>query len=279
MATLVITCESCGAKFKLDSDRLNKPRNKVRCAKCRSIFVIEQPEEEDLIHIEISEEENDFLSDSDSASDSDSDSDFLDDSREEQDDEQQDEGDFLPERPRAYARAARPLNKFLLAGIICISFILIAGLAFFVGGRYTVFQGKKAPAGPEKPIVTISDDLKAFYLENTNTGEVLVIEGQVLNKSTKPVSFVMIEGKLFNRKDSVVLTQRCYAGNPISRKDIAHLKLAQIQERMLNREGRDLKDVRIPPSGQAPFMLVFHDLPEINTLSNYSVNVVSSQLD
>jgi len=48
---------------------------------------------------------------------------------------------------------------------------------------------------------------------------------------------------------------------------------------MMNREGKNLKNVRIPPAGKAPFMLVFHNLPEVSTLSNYSVNVISSKSD
>jgi hypothetical protein len=45
------------------------------------------------------------------------------------------------------------------------------------------------------------------------------------------------------------------------------------------REGKNMKNVRIPPAGKVPFMLVFHNLPEMSTLSNYSVNVISSKFD
>ena len=58
---MVITCESCGAKFRLDSEKLNRPRNKVRCSKCKNIFIVEQPDEDGLIHIEISDEESAFI--------------------------------------------------------------------------------------------------------------------------------------------------------------------------------------------------------------------------
>ncbi len=61
MAIMVITCESCGARFRLDSEKLNKPRNKVRCSKCKNIFIVEQPDEDGLIHIEISDEESAFI--------------------------------------------------------------------------------------------------------------------------------------------------------------------------------------------------------------------------
>lgn len=266
MATIVITCKSCGSRFKLDSDKLDKPRNKVRCSQCRSVFLVDQPEENELVHIEISEEESGFFPETDS--------------KEEEEEaaeaavEEQEEFLF-PENKSPQAGSS---GKKLLIGVIAaVPLILIAALIFVSGGR--IFKAEKAPIVAVKPIVNIADSVDAFYLENMHSGEVLVIKGKVVNNSSKPVSFVMIEGKLFNRKDSVVLTQRCYAGNPITRSDITHLKLSEIEGKMMNREGQNLKDVQIPPSGEAPFLLVFHDLPEISTLSNYSVNVVSSELN
>lgn len=248
----------------MDSDRLNKPRNRVRCSKCESVFFVEQPEDDELIHIEISEEENALEEDSLFAG---------------ADSEEEDHKvEFqAPERKSAEKRSSG--RKFLLAGIVAVPLIVIIGLIVVFGSRFSLFKAKQPPVGADKPVVMISDSLKAYYLENTHIGEVLVIEGEVINKSAKPVSFVMVEGKLFNRKDIASLTQRCYAGNPLTRREITHLKLSEIQEKMLNREGQSLKDVRIPPAGEVPFLLVFHDLPEISTLSNYSVNVVSSQLN
>src|SRR5208337_793165 len=61
MAIMVITCESCGARFRLDSEKLDKPRNKLRCSKCKHVFIVERPDEEGLIHIEISEEASAFM--------------------------------------------------------------------------------------------------------------------------------------------------------------------------------------------------------------------------
>ena len=61
MALMVITCESCGARFRLDSSKLSKPRNKVRCSKCKNIFLVERADEDGLIHIEISDEESAFI--------------------------------------------------------------------------------------------------------------------------------------------------------------------------------------------------------------------------
>ena len=250
MAEMVITCESCGTKFRLNPERLNKPRNKVRCSKCRHVFTIERPDEDGLIHIEISDEESSFIPGA--APD-----------------------EFVgnaPEKPQGWVTK----KKIMIGGAAAF---LVVAILLFIFGPLNSLTGKKLPVPPPKPVVTITDSVQAYYLENAYSGQVLVIEGEVLNESSKPVSFVMIEGKLFDSKDAVAQTQRCYVGNSFTRKEISNLKLTDIQERMMNREGKDLKNVRIPPAAKAPFMLVFHNLPEINALSNYSVNVISSKLD
>jgi type II secretion system protein G len=139
--------------------------------------------------------------------------------------------------------------------------------------------GKSSPKVPTQPVITITDSVLAYYLQNLHSGQVLVIEGEVLNESSRPVSFVMIEGKLFNSKDTVAQIQRCYVGNSFTRKEITNLNLSEMQEKMMNQKGRNLKNVRIPPAGKVPFMLVFHNLPEVSTLSNYGVNVISSKFE
>ncbi len=254
MSTMVITCESCGARFRLNSEKLDKPHNKVRCSKCKNIFTVEQPDEDGLIHIQISDEESDFIP-----------------------------GTIHEEIGKATAPAIREgrslKKKILIAGAAAVLILVIIAFVFGPGGSLLVSTSKSPPTGPPKPVVTIADSVQAYYLENVHSGQVLVIEGEVLNESSQPVSFVMIEGKLFNSKDTVAQIQRCYLGKSFTRKEITNLNLSEMQEKMMNREGKNLKNVRIPPAGKAPFMLIFHNLPEVSTLSNYSVNVISSNFD
>ncbi len=254
MPTMVITCESCGARFRLDSEKLNRPRNKVRCSKCKHIFVVDQPDEDGLIHIEISDEESDFIPGT----------------------IPQEIGQPGGEEKR---KGGSLKKKILLAGVAAVLILGVVALVFWSGGSFPPLMNKSPATGPPKPVVTITDSVQAYYLENVHSGQVLVIEGEVLNESSTPVSFVMIEGKLFNSKDTVAQIQRCYVGNSFTRNEVTNLNLSEIQERMMNREGKNLKNVRIPPAGKAPFMLVFHNLPEVSTLSNYSVNVISSKSD
>ena len=65
----------------------------------------------------------------------------------------------------------------------------------------------------------------------------------------------------------------------MSRDELSRLNMTEIQNRMMNREGKSLANVRIPPGKRVPFVLVFHNLPELKALSDYSVEVISSKLD
>lgn len=254
MSVIIVSCESCGAQFRLDSEKLTRSKNKVRCSKCKHVFFVEQPDDDDLIHIEISESEDGFIPSALS---------------------QTNGGVAL-----APVKKNRPVLKRTI--VIAIPLILILLAAWYFSnhpGLLSPEPVKNSSKELTQPIVTIVDTVHAYYLENVHAGQVLVIEGEVLNESKKPVSFITVEGKLYQNDDNVAQVQRCFAGNVLTRKEIANLKVSDIQERMMNREGRNLKNVRIPPAGKIPFVLVFHNLPEINMLSNYSVDVISSQFD
>lgn len=254
MPLIVIRCESCGSQFRLDSTRLTKPQSKVRCSKCKHVFQVEQPDEEALIYIDVDESDQGFIPGT------------MSDQR-------------VPAGPPPSARK-KSFGKRALLFIVPLLFVAVAALYFsFDSSMLSGTSEKAPPKAPVNPTVTIMDTLQAYYLENVHVGQVLVIEGEILNESAKPVSFVLIEGKLYGSNEKTAQIRRCYSGNSLTRKEITNLKVSDIEERMMNREGKNLKNVRIPPAGKVPFVLVFHSLPEINSLSNYSVDVVSSKFD
>jgi hypothetical protein len=215
---------------------------------------VEPPVDDDLIHIEISEDEDTYIPGT----------------------TPQQLGKPLPP---VVDKKSGVTKKLLFGGIVALVILAIIALFLGPGSSLLTSTGKTTPKEPAQPVVTIMDNLQAYYLENVNSGQVLVIEGEILNESSKPVSFVLVEGKLYNNNDQVSQIQRCYLGNVMTRKEIANFKITEIQDHMMNREGKNLKNVRIPPAGKVPFMLVFHNLPEISGLSNYSVDVISSKFD
>jgi predicted Zn finger-like uncharacterized protein len=249
---MIVTCESCNTKFRLNPERLKGPRSKVRCTRCGHIFTLIQHEEEVL---EIELEDDVDLSPNES-------------------------GIAAPPlkpatHPDTKKRAPRKRWLIGLAILIALGGGLL-GLNSYLASRP---QQKIPQASTETPTIKVLDSTQAFFLENTHAGQIFVIEGEVENLSAKPVSFVLVEGKLFNTTNRVAITQRCYAGNAMTRDELARLNITEVQNRMMYREGKGLSNVKISPGKRIPFMLVFHNLPELKALSDYSVEIISSKYD
>ncbi len=256
---MIVTCESCKTKFRLDPARLKKDHTKVRCSRCGHTFSVSRPQEELLPQMELPEDDLNF------------------------------EEDFsqvppMPGPAALYLANKRSRQKRLI-GLLGILLIVGVGIALLAVYKDSLFSSKPgtgsqtATSVEETPTVTIMDTTQAYFLESANAGQIFVIEGEVANESTRPVSFILLEGKLYNTDNQVAQSQRCFCGNPILKEELTKLSITEIQDKMMNREGRDLSNVHILPGNRVPFMLVFHNLPELDALSDYSIEVISAKLD
>lgn len=257
---MIVTCESCKTKFRLDPSRLKKEESKVRCSRCGHVFNVQRPQEEVLLKVDVPQEKLDF------------------------------EDDFLatppPRDPTSlyFSKKKSRTGRFIWPALSAL--VVLAGLFWLGGGFSGLLSSSKtennqfgATGAVEQPKVTIPDTTQAYFLENTHLGQIFVIEGEVENESPKPVSFIMIEGRLYGSDNRVVQSQRCFSGNVLKREELMRLNITEIQNKMMNREGQNLSNVHIVSAKRVPFMLVFHNLPELDSLSDYSVEVISAKMD
>ena len=254
---MIIVCKSCGTRFRLNSDLVRKDHIKVKCSKCGHIFDV-------------------FLQDQ-----------ILNDA-------------FLPHQAVLEEETLQspPLRSGLVLGrqrkgklkwfliLICISLGTIGGSLLVIKSRWInslfrtpAIEKRVHRKGDFLNQISIQDNLQAFFLENTHAGQIFVVKGEIVNESSMPVSFVLVEGKLYSSDNRALRVQRSYCGNVLTRKELTEMEIADIQSVMMNREGRNLSNVHIPPKGKVPFMVVFHNLPEIELLNDYSVAVVSAEID
>jgi predicted Zn finger-like uncharacterized protein len=259
---MIITCDSCHTKFRLDSARLKPGRSKVRCSRCGHTFFVGQEEQEDEI-LRFDPMEDPYPPAQGLAASP----------RVE-----------VPETQTPPSKAKRDRKGLIKAtGIVLGLALLIAGIIWFVKSQATSSlpeatpQPKTTAQQAQPPNITILESTQAYFLENASTGQIFVVEGEIVNDSPKPVSFVMLEGKLYTKANQVAQSQKCYVGNRMSRSDLTKLNISEIQNRMMNREGKDMSDVQIAPAKHVPFMLIFHNLPEVDALTDYSVEVVSAE--
>ena len=188
----------------------------MRCTRCGNVFTV-QPEEEDFIQVDISDEP---ISEDDTWESS--------------------SAPPPPSSPRVARKRNIPWRGLTIAGAV----IVVAALALV----YASWKTNGNPEGPdrtkitpksmEQPAVAIMEATNAYFLENTNGGgQFFVVEGETSNESTRPVSFILVEGKLFNKSDQVLQVQRCYCGNAMTREELSRWSLTDIQNQMMNREG------------------------------------------
>lgn len=253
---LIVTCESCNTKFRLDPSRLKAGKRKLRCSRCGNVFSFESNEEE-------VQDKKDILEEPVSAS-------------------------METEFPPSFYPSPPPARKRLFSLPVIIVFAVVL---FIAGGTlWTLKQhssilsdqgaGEKGKGGTDQlSAIKVLNNIQPYFSENAQVGQIFVVAGEVVNESSRPVSFVMIEGRLYNNNYTPIMTQRCYLGNVLSPEDLSRLSITEIQNRMMNREGKNLSNVNIPKGKHIPFMLVFHNLPELKTLSDYSIEVISAQFD
>jgi predicted Zn finger-like uncharacterized protein len=261
---MIVTCESCKTKFQLDPGRIKGVGSKVRCSRCKHVFYVAK-DDEFGIHEAILEPEVD-------------DQDLQPEARRPL------PASGQPHTPPTFKQKPKRVGRYLLGALLvaCIA----TGIYLFLAKNLapslqssSAGSGKALPREKEKSTITILDSMQAYFLENESIGQIFVVEGEIRNDSPKPVSFVLLEGKLYTIENKVFQNQKAYCANLMSRNELAKQGVAEIQNRMMNREGKDLLNVHVAPQGKVPFQVVFHNLPALNQLSDYSVAVVSSEID
>jgi predicted Zn finger-like uncharacterized protein len=117
-------------------------------------------------------------------------------------------------------------------------------------------------------------NINSSFVDNTGTGKLFVITGEVKNEYADPRSFIRIRGKLYSAGKTLAQTETVYCGNVISDLDLSALDRESIAKRLGNRSGDKKSNLNVPSGSKLPFMIVFGDLP--GDLEEYTIEVVSS---
>ena len=123
-------------------------------------------------------------------------------------------------------------------------------------------------------IMTVPESVSAEFIENAGVGRLCIIKGQVRNNYDHPRSFIRITGKLYDPKKNVVKMVTVFAGNVLSKEELAGQSFGAISALLKNKTGANNLNVGVKPGAAIPFMVVFDGLPE--NLDEYSVEVAGS---
>lgn len=182
---------------------------------------------------------------------------------------------------RPAGKSSGILKKTLLAVLILAVIGAIGFVAWkMLGGR----EEAPAPAVPPAVKEQVKDlgylqmemvDTPAYkFVENTISGELLVINGSVTNRYDHPRSNVQVKGTLYNTAGKVIISSTVYGGNMFSDVELTSLDIKTIEGRLSNRMGDNRMNVDIQPGQSVPFTVVFKNLPA--DMDQFAVEVAAS---
>ncbi len=140
-----------------------------------------------------------------------------------------------------------------------------------IGGLFE--SETKDPLGNLK-LAPLADTISAEFIDNQSAGRLCVIKGQVRNDYSEPRSHIQVTAKLYTKDKAVARSATVFAGNMLSKAELASLDLAAISARTNLKTGANNVNVSVPPGKAIPFMVVLDKLPA--DADEYSVEVNGS---
>ena len=128
----------------------------------------------------------------------------------------------------------------------------VAALGFF-GYSQLSEQKPKAPAADERITVRAID---AAVVKNKESGELLVITGEALNGFKAPRAALQVKGLIYGANGQVLSSRNAFAGNPLSKEQLATMPLEKIEATMANQFGDSLSNLEVAPGKAIPFVIV-----------------------
>ncbi|MBW1988342.1 MAG: zinc-ribbon domain-containing protein [Deltaproteobacteria bacterium] len=122
--------------------------------------------------------------------------------------------------------------------------------------------------------LSITNDVKGYFLENGDGEPVIVIRGHVRNEYTEPRSHIRVKAVLFNSMGNKTDEAVFFAGNNITDEEIRSMGAQKTMAMLRNKQGQAGNNVGVPPNAIIPFTAVFANPPA--DLEDYLVEAAGS---
>ena len=287
---MIVQCETCQTKFKLDDTRLTDEGAWVRCSRCQDVFHVPgaapAPKAQDFF--ELSAEPGQAAAAAEDA----------------------DFGLDVDAMTRRDDRAKGGRTFKLLFWLIILPLILILVL---VGGlvaldRFNLLPqvvnplrslpglnlilgagaDSRAQAGKPgakdatsgQPTVQAEyrglklNQVRAYYRMNQKSGRLFVVQGLVQNDGDQARVRVMVRGQLNDAQGKTAAQAVVHAGQTLTTEELHDLSFEEIKARLDQPPTQGEQPLALTAGGNLPFMIVFANLP--SNLSEYAADVMDS---
>lgn len=238
---MIVECEACSTKYRLEDSRVKPEGVKVRCCRCGHIFTVfpegaqEEPLPEEKIFGDLSS--------------------------------------LAPEEGVALPEQRRGLPKLTLA-LLIVAVPLAVALLFINRQRIPLLKGLLGKVTQmiesEERLLPLSQ-LKGYRLVVDGT-EVFVIEGWVSNRSHQPRRYVKLRGRLLDASGRRVAEGVGFSGRYIPRRRLHGMDLSTLRDFARNQSPYSLAP--LAPGDSLAFTIVFLSPPKQAT--DFQVEVVEA---
>jgi len=167
--------------------------------------------------------------------------------------------------------SSRRRQSPVISVIIGAVFVVILGILGYMG--FQMAGGEKSAPAEDGRIAV--QNVNAYFMPRTAAGELLVINGEVVNNFKKPRASLQVKAMLFAQDNTTpVLFKVSFAGNQLTREQLAAMPAEKIEASMNNQFGDSLSNLEVQPGKSIPFTVVIINPPA--TAKEYGVEPVGS---
>jgi len=152
----------------------------------------------------------------------------------------------------------------ILIAVVAVVVVAVLGFmayTFISDGPKTLSLLGTASAPPVDEGKITVQNVKAYFLPASASGELLVITGDALNTYKKPRAALQVKAVVFGAANQPVATRTVYAGNMLTREQLLEMPADKIEAAMNNQFGDSLANMEVQPNKAIPFAIVIINPP------------------
>ena len=161
-------------------------------------------------------------------------------------------------------------------GLLRLLLILLLACGGAAGWWYYKHGVQKTaePAVPlEKKVEMLTmRNVRQFYVNNEKVGQVLVIEGKVVNEFPVSKELIQVEAALYGADQKILAAKKQLAGTALSLFQLQVLGEKELESFLNNKVEILTNNTNVPQGGEVPFMVLFYKPPQ--DVAEFGVKIV-----
>jgi predicted Zn finger-like uncharacterized protein len=112
----------------------------------------------------------------------------------------------------------------------------------------------------------------------TRDTRVFVVNGMVVNQSTRPRKYVMLKAKLLDREGTIFAESGCLAGLAVSKEEVQQTEKVELVKKLADYRSSNIQNFVLEGKRELPFTIVFFDVDPPGKAKEFTVEVYEAPL-